>query len=130
MSHAWRDAKKCLVSKFCPSLFKLARVTSLHIIIRMLMMIDVITPAHSSSLLLLTPPPPPPPPPPSHSTTSTTTHHHTPPHTTTHHYHHHTPPPQKPGPIGLYITTCMLNQKLFGCLNFLSVNFNDTQLEN
>jgi hypothetical protein len=24
----------------------------------------------------------------------------------------------------------MLNQKQFGCLKFLSVNFNDTQLEN
>ena len=32
VSHTWRDAKKCLVSKFQPILFKLARVTPLHII--------------------------------------------------------------------------------------------------
>jgi hypothetical protein len=28
----WRDAKKCVVSKFCPNSLEQARMTSLHII--------------------------------------------------------------------------------------------------
>jgi hypothetical protein len=106
------DAKKCLVSKFCLILFKLARVTSLHITMtcanddalpwifndalpflrpqnpdRSASTPLLLTPPpHSSSLLLFTPPPqkssPPPP-------------------------FLHPPPPQKSGSIGTYITTVM-----------------------
>jgi hypothetical protein len=82
--------KKCLVSKFCPSLFKLARVTSLHIIMPYvnewrhyapsfvwILIINEVVDTHHLKLHHLK------------------LHHLTPPH----------PPPQKSGSKGTYITT-------------------------
>jgi hypothetical protein len=108
VSHTWRDAKKCLVSKFCPISPEHARVTSIHIIITYCILIinevvDVLgfhhlTPPHhsSSSLLLLTPP--------SHSTTSTTLHH----------LHHHKNP--------CHAMPCLtkMHAKALTCFNFFN----------